>query len=273
MTVSDIAKIVVAVATTQLLADLLSRRYIFQSESYTRSVSAFERAKARRDKTAAALAAKQELQAEQQKQQRLNPGKKQTQLTSQKSNEKDAKKLQRENDELSELAAEVARRHTMSGFYSSIAFFILYRILAAEYSGKVVAVLPFEPFHLMQRLTFRGLGAAAAGLSGGVKNVREVHDLWMQSLDGPGATIPGANAPISPNVTHASQACAFIFIYLLCTFSVKMMVNMVFGTKPPPGADDGMGTLMESPKSQKMMEKFGLDVEEVKEARKAVGWK
>ena len=261
MTAADIGKIIFAVATTQLTADLLARRFIFQSEAYARSVSAFERAKARRDKTAAALAAKQALQNEQQNQKQLNPGKKNTQQpVSQKSAEKDAKKLQRDNDELSELAAEVARKHTVAGFYSSLAFFILYKILAAEYAGKVVALLPFEPFQLMQKMSFRGL-ADAAGLS----SVREVQALWIQS--------PGTNSSLSPNVTHASQGVSFIFLYLLCSFSVKMMMNMAFGVKPPPGADDGMGTLIDSPKSKKMLEQFGLDPNDVKEARDSVGWK
>jgi hypothetical protein len=46
---------------------------------------------------------------------------------------------------------------------------------------------------------------------------------------------------------------------------------MVFGTKPPAGADEGMGTFMDCPQSKKMMESFGLDVNDVKEARKALG--
>lgn len=252
MTVSDIGKIVFAVASTELTTCILSRRLIFQSESYTKLVSSFERAKVRRDKTVASLAAKKEAREKQSKQ------------TSHKSVEKEAKKLQRENEELSALAAEVARRHTMAAFYSSIAFLILYRILAAEYAGKVMALLPFEPFHLLRRITFRGLSDMTA---------TEVHSHWMQSSEGGlEATTPGGNAPLFPDVTNAAQACAFPFIYILCSLSVKMMVNMAFGTKPPPGADSGVGTMLEAPQSQKMMKNFGLDAEEVKEARKAVGF-
>ncbi|KAL7528367.1 hypothetical protein ACHAXR_002406 [Thalassiosira sp. AJA248-18] len=258
MTVSDIGRIVFAVASTELVSCILTKKIIFQSESYERTVSAFNRAKARRDKTAASLAAKQATREEQ----LANPGKnrKQPQQISQKSTEKEAKKLQRENEELSAYAAEVARRHTMANFYSSIAFLILYRILAAEYSGKIVALLPFEPFNLLQRITFRGLSG---------KTVKDLNSLWIKG--GLEATIPGENAPLFPDVTGVSQACGFAFVYLLCSLSVKMMVNMAFGTKPPPGADDGVGTLIEAPQSQKMMKNFGLDAEEVKEARKAVG--
>jgi len=36
-------------------------------------------------------------------------------------------------------------------------FLLLWKILGVEYAGKEVAVLPFEPFGLLQRLTLRGL--------------------------------------------------------------------------------------------------------------------
>lgn len=244
MAVTDIARTVCAVAGTEFLCCILTKRFIFQGEKYTRSVSSFERAKARRDKTAASLAAKQKAIEEQ----IANPGKNKKDAVTQKSIEKETKKLQRENEELSALAAEVARRHTMAGFYSSLAFLILYRILAAEYSGKVLAVLPFEPFNLLQRITFRGLGDISA---------KEVDSGWK----------------LSGNTSaNASQSCAFAFIYILCSLSVKMMVNMAFGTKPPQGADEGVRNLLDAPQGQKMMKNFGIDVDEVKEARKAVGF-
>lgn len=249
MTVSDIGKILSVVAITQLVADLLAKKYVFQSESYLRSVSSFERAKARRDKTAASIAAKQ-----------LDPKK------SSKSTEKDQKKLQRENEELSTIAAEVARRHTVAGFYTSIVFLLLYKILSAEYAGRIVGVLPFEPFKLLQRMTFMSLGGP------GKLSVGEVQTLWLESMGGPAATVPGAEISFPPDVQDVSQACAFAFIYMLCSLSVKMMINMAFGTKPPKGADEGMSTFMDSPQSQKMFKSFGLDVNEVKEARSTLGF-
>ncbi|KAL3794333.1 hypothetical protein ACHAW5_009893 [Stephanodiscus triporus] len=223
MTVSAIGHIAFAVGATELISCVLSRKFIFQSESYTRSASAFERAKARRDKTVASVAIKQ------------------AQPKSQKSTEKDKKKLEREDEEMKSLAAEVARRHTAANFYQSIAFLILYRILAAEYAGKVVALLPFQPFQLMQKMTLRGL------------------------------KLPAENPPIFPDVSNVSQACSFAFIYILCSFSIKMLVNMIFGTQPPPGADDGVGTMMETPQSKKIMEQFGVNPDEVQEARKSLG--
>ena len=245
MTVSDIGKIVSAVACTEFLACILANRFIYKSEAYAKTVSTFKRAEARRDKTAASIAAKQAARDEQ----LANPGKKRAQQTSQKSIEKDAKKLQLENEEVSTLAAEVARRHTMGNFYSSIAFLLLFRILSAEYSGKVVAVLPFEPFNFLKKVTFRGLGT-----------VKGVNDLWVQS------------DAIPADVSSASQACAFAFIYVLCSASVKMIVNTAFGTKPPAGADQGVGNLIDAPQNKKMMKSFGLDAGDVKEARKAVGF-
>lgn len=241
MTVSDIGKIVFSVGVTEFLTCILSRKLIFQSESYSKTVSSFERSKFRRDKTAAAVESKRAARENK------------PQQTSQKSIEREEKKLKRDQEELSALAAEVARRHTMAGFYSSLAFLVLYRILAAEYAGRVVALLPFEPFNLLQRMTFRGLSD---------RTVAEVHTYWAQSKGG------GPEA----DVTNAGQACAFAFIYILCSLSIKMIVNMAFGAKPPPGADEGVATLIEAPQSQKMMKSFGLDAEDVKEARKAVGF-
>lgn len=146
----------------------------------------------------------------------------------------------------------------MAAFHSSIAFLILYRILAAEYAGQVVALLPFD-FPLLQRITFRGLSSDMS--------VAEVHSRWIQSTGGPGVE----NVPLFPEVISAGQGCSFAFIYILCSLSVKMMVNMAFGTKPPPGADNGVGTLIEAPQSLELMKSFGLDTDDVKEVKKSVG--
>jgi hypothetical protein len=102
-------------------------------------------------------------------------------------------------------------------------------------------------------VTFLSLGGASK------LSVGEVQPLWEEHL------------PANADVTHVSQACAFSFIYMLCSLSVKMMANMVFGTKPPKGADQGIGTFMDSPQSQKMLQSFGLDANEVKEARSTLG--
>lgn len=255
MTVHDIGKIVLSVAVTQILADVLSRKYIFQSDNYIKTVATFQRAKDKRDKTAAALAAKRLLYQEQQGKQ----AKKSSQNISAKSLEKDEKRLKFESTDVTAAAAEVARRHTSANFYTAVVFFILYRILASEYSGKIVALLPFEPFHLLQKMmTFRGLAGAA-----GFESSTEFHFLWVKEFGADGESITKPVAPLSGDINHASQACAFAFIYFLCNMSVKVVINMILGTKPPPGADDGVGTLMNSPQSKKMMESFGVDPDEV----------
>ena len=245
-----------SVGITQLLAELLSSKLIFQSDSYKSSVATFQRAKDKHDKTAAALTAKRLLYQTQQ----ANPGKKSSQQISARSLEKDEKKLKFEKDDLTTTAAEVARRHTSANFFAAIAFLFLYRILATEYSGKVVALLPFEPFPLLQRMmTFRGLAGAAGGVTSA-----EFHTLWAGAVGAEG------ESPLSPDVYHASQACAFAFIYFLCNMSVKVLINMIFGTKPPPGADNGMSTLMDHPQSKKMMDTFGVDPNELTGIKKKV---
>lgn len=59
MTVSAISNIAIAIGITEFLGCMFSRKFIFQSDSYTRTVEKFERAKWRRDSTAASLATKQ----------------------------------------------------------------------------------------------------------------------------------------------------------------------------------------------------------------------
>ncbi|KAL3758824.1 hypothetical protein ACHAWU_007941 [Discostella pseudostelligera] len=248
MTISAISNIALAIGFTELLACIISRKFIFQSKSYTRAVADYEKAKARRDKTVASLAVKHPSQ----------------QPKSQKNADRDRKKLEWENKEVSSLAAEIAKRHTQAGVCQSVAFLILYRILAVEYAGNIVALLPFQPFKLLQRMTFRGFTNMT---------VSEVQSLWMeQSHGGPDATIPGDMGPVHPHVSSASQACSLAFIYFLCSFSIKAIVQKAFGTKPPPGADDYVGSVIDAPQGQKMLQNFGLNAEEVKDARKVLGY-
>ena len=151
--------------------------------------------------------------------------------------------------------AEVARRHTMASFYPSIAFIFLYRILALEHNGKLVGLLPFQPFNFLQKMTFRGLSTAMTA--------RELNELWLQSKGLDAAKI------LSLDVSNVSQACAFTFIYILCTLSIKKIVNDIFGVRAPEGADGGVATMLDSPQNQKILSSFGVDAEEMKEARKA----
>jgi len=198
---------------------------------------------------------------------------------------KEAIKLKREEDELSGLAgmyyvlslcvyiihhgfhhiiccsslyfakAEVARRHTMANFYPSIAFVFLYRILASEHSGELVGLLPFQPFNFLQNVTFRGLSTKMTA--------KELNELWLQTkgLD--------ATKVLSLDVSNVSQACAFAFIYILCTLSIKKIVNDIFGVRAPEGVGGGVDAMLDSPQNQKILSSFGVDANEMKEARKA----
>jgi uncharacterized membrane protein (DUF106 family) len=236
MTVSAIGHIAGAVFATELAACILSRKFIYQKKSYTRAVIAFEKAKARYEKTVASVATKQS-------QQLLQNDKK-----SQKSIDKDTKQLEWQEEEMKSAAADVARHHTSANFYQSIAFLLLYRVLATEYVGQVVAVLPFVPpstpfpFSLFRKMSFRGL------------------------------TFPEEYIPVSTDVKSPSQACAFVLIYMLCSFSIKLMVNMIAGTKPPKGADAGVGNLIDSKPGKQLMEKLGMNSEELEDARKVLGF-
>jgi len=159
--------------------------------------------------------------------------------------QKPRKKKQRAEEDLAEAAAAVATRHTTPGMFSSLAFLILFRILSIEYTGKVVAVLPFQPWGLLRRITLRGISYVVPE-----ENTMEI----MKEM------------PVS--IQDPSQVCSFLFIYLLCTFSMKMLVNKAFGVQPPKGADGGFSTLMDAPRSQKALQSFGIDTDELNEVRK-----
>jgi len=235
MTASEILRIVGTVAVTQAVCEVLAKRLVFSGEPYQRAVSAFERSRNKRDKIVAATKSSDDT--------------KQPKKGVSTSQEKNAKKILRAEDDCAEAAAELARRHTQPTFFTSLIFIILYRILSAEYSGKVVAVLPFQPWGLVRRLSMRGIIVETALLD-----------------------LPSLPADVEQKVVHHTQACAFLFIYILSTLSVKFIVNKVLGTHPPQGADGGVGTILDAPRSQRMLKSLGVDTDELKEARKASAW-
>jgi uncharacterized membrane protein (DUF106 family) len=151
-------------------------------------------------------------------------------------NSKHQKRHKQAEDDFAEIAAEVARRHTGPGMLTSFLFVVLLRILGAEHKGNVMAILPFVPFNFLTRVTARGLE-------------------WSEASD---LILDGSSI-------RAKQAASFMFVYLLCTFSVKFFVHKAFGTTPPKGADKGILSVMESPQGQKVMKSMGIDPEEYKE--------
>jgi hypothetical protein len=120
-----------------------------------------------------------------------------------------------------------------ASLFTSIAFLILYRILGTEYYGKVIAILPFVPFRLMRKLTMRGL---------------EMDLTNFEPMEG---------------ISDPNQACSFLFVYMLTTFSVKFFVSHAFGTKPPYGTESGLMALADAPQTQKLLKQFGLDNESI----------
>lgn len=157
-----------------------------------------------------------------------------------KQQEKLLKRLKVITDDLGEARADVAKRHSFPGMITSIVFFMLMRVLWTEHGGKVIAVLPFTPITLLRKLTLRG-------------------------LDFGSNTNTNIQFPENSTVTSADQACNFIAIYVLSTLSVKYYINKLFGVHPPPGADQGLMTVMESPTVAKGMRQLGVDPDALKD--------
>jgi uncharacterized membrane protein (DUF106 family) len=199
MTASEIVNIVTTVAIAQCVCDLMARWLFFSGNAYKRAVDNLSRAQVKRDK----LVKNCDILAKQEKQ---------------------AKKLKANEEECAEAASGLAIRHMYPKFMTSIVFLILYRILATEYYGKVIAVLPFEPFSLLRRLTQRGLD------------------------------IPKDNL----------QACGFLFIYILSTLSVKYFTNKLVAVAPPKAAARGFMSVLDGPKNQRFLKSLGVDTDMLK---------
>ncbi|CAB9517466.1 transmembrane and coiled-coil [Seminavis robusta] len=215
MTAEDIIRVAVTVSLVQVGCDLLARYMIFQKEPYQRAVSTLERRKAQYDKLVKEFEGK--------------TGKQQ---------EKVKKRMDRAKDDLGEAKSAVAAKHTTPGMLTSIAFVLLFRILGTEHSGKVMAVLPFQPLSLMRKVTLRGLDF---GGDMGFNIFKE-----------------------SPGVQSVHQACSLMFIYLLCNMGVKFYVHRLVGQQTPEGVG-GIMALAENPKIAKGLKEMGLDPDELKQ--------
>jgi uncharacterized membrane protein (DUF106 family) len=208
MTTGDIINIVATVAIVQLVCDLLANYYVFQQEPYQRLLGRLSRDQSKLKRLEA-----QETEAG-------------GQLT-----DKQKKKLTQARKDVAECVAEVTKRHMLPNIYTAICFFLLYRIFGTEYSGKVVAILPFAPYAFIRRLTMRGIQIDA--------------DLF-EPMDG---------------IKDPNQACSILFIYMLSTISVKYYVNKAVGTRPPKGADVGVTGLIDAPQNQELLKYWGMDNE------------
>ena len=222
MTASDILYIASTVAATQATVDLLANKFVFSTENFTHRVSTLDRMRVKRDK---ALASPPPAQG------------------TAKSMEKYNKKIKRAEEDYAMAASNVAQKFTAPKIWNSIVFVFLYRILSLEYGGKVIAILPFEPWGIIRRFSMRGLSFA---------------DDFEWSSAGEGAR----------PVQSVNQACGFLFIYLLCNMSVKFVVHKFVGKKSPSGTEKGFLTFMDDPRGQKILQQFGVDTDEINEMRK-----
>jgi hypothetical protein len=149
---------------------------------------------------------------------------------------KHQKKADRAKSEYSAACAEVARRHLLPNMLSGLFFFVLLKIFGAEYQGRVMGVLPFVPYDLATKVTGRGL---------------DWRDVPLEAFGGT-KMVP-------------KQAFSYMFVYVLAGFSVKYYVHKLVATKPPPGADKGVMTIVDSPMGHRIARSFGLDPEDLKQ--------
>ncbi len=223
MTTSDILYIISTVAVTQAVCDLLANKFVFSSEVYHDRLSSLERARIKRNKAISSPAPNS---------------------TSAKAIDKHNRKIKMAEDDYAMAASALSQKHIGPNMASSLVFIMLYRILSFEYSGTVIAVLPYEPWGILRKLSMRGISFEDGYELQSAVNVERIQ---------------GVN-----------QACGFLFIYLLCTMSVKFLVHNVLGTKPPKGADKGFMNLLDDPRGQKVLQGLGVDTEEINEMRKVL---
>lgn len=229
MGVSDILYIVSTVAATQAAVDILANKFVYSNENYQHRVSTLDRMRIKRDKALASPSPEN------------NANSNNNSKSNAKAMEKYEKKIQRAEDDYAMAASNVAQKHSAPKIFNSIIFVILYRILYTEYGGKVIAILPYEPWGIIRRISMRGVSFA------------EDH---------------GFEAADASRVQSVNQACGFLFIYLLCNWSVKVAVTKLLGKKAPSGTEKGFLTMMDDPRGQKLLQQFGVDTDEINEMRK-----
>lgn len=67
------------------------------------------------------------------------------------------KVIDRIEDDLKDASQKMDAHKFRTNIMSGISFFFLYRMVAAAWTGRVVARLPFIPVSMVQSLSFRGL--------------------------------------------------------------------------------------------------------------------
>ena len=226
MTASDIIYIATTVALVQGICDTFANHFMFSSDTYKRCYEALEKARIKRDNTIAQIAE--------------NPISVNSK-SSAKAKDKQIKRLKQLEEDYQTAVSNVSLRHIIPNVMTTVVFCILYKILSAEYQGKIIAVLPFTPWTFLQRFTLRGVNFDSSFAFEGSRRV--------------------------PNM---EQGCSFLVIYLLATMSVKFMVKQVLGVQPPSGADKGMFSMIDDPRVERVLKSFGLDIDDINEVRKSM---
>lgn len=243
MTASDILYIVSTVSITQVICDIVSKKFVFSREDYKHRISTLERARIKKEKASALPPPSNNANSSN------NYASSTKSTSSSKALDKYNKKIQRAEEEYGMAASNVSQKHIGPNIASSLVFLILYRVLGLEYQGKVVGILPYEPWGLIRRISMRGITLSDT-------------NYIIQSVS--------TAATHGDRIKSVNQACGFLFIYLLCTMSVKFTIHKLLGQKPPTGADKGFLTMMDDPRSQKVLQSLGVDTDEINEIRKSL---
>ena len=135
-----------------------------------------------------------------------------TKLTSKQQEKQTTKKKVAEDDVVSAQAMVGACKQRVNLIAMAVQFF-QYRYLSSHHFGKVVAVLPLEPWGLFGRVTQRGLAG----------------------------------------VEEYPSACGWFLVYFLCNFALKPTLNSVLGWvrgEEDGGKGGGFGAMMKVSEEQ-----------------------
>jgi hypothetical protein len=258
MTAQDIFQIVSTVAVVQCICDVIAHYAIYRSKSYQLLLDQLARCKTK------LLAAQNKLKIDEKdaaitskvKDIKGN-NKKQANNATNKQVEKNQKLVQKLEQDHANLLSTIAIRHTMHSGATAVIFLILMRIFGAEHKGHIIAVLPFVPYKIVQRITLRGLQFDPSLFSGDSSIVEQLlEDVITKSRSSSG-TISGVN--------DIGQVASFTFIYMLTTMSVKYYTHQFIATKPPAGADS-LSSIAESSAGQAILkDTIGMDLKDLKD--------
>ena len=268
MTAQDILQIITASAVIQCICDIGAHYFVYQKESYQ---NLLERLASSQSKL---VAAQNKLKTEETTavtNSSTSSGKensattKGTDKSGNKKNitnvEKHQQLVQRLEEEHNRRLSAVALEHFRPFAITGALFLLLMRVLGTEHKNKIIAVLPFVPYRIVQRfVSQRGLKINPQWFS--VSNVDDTSILIQELLSSVNHTYTDSHTASGTvnSITCIGQICSFTFIYMLTSMSIKYYVNQLFTTPPPKGAESYVSTMMDAPKTQEMVkDATGID--------------